>query len=832
MADAQIRITADTTQAERALGGLQNTLKGLAAIAIGGSIVKSLVDIAGQSQELTNKLLSVSDNIGQANAKFSILAETAQKTGSNIGGTVDLFQKLAQSSTFAGSSTDALANIVENFNKTLQISGASGAGAASALYQFAQAMQKGTLNGDEFRNMQETNGFALKILAKELGVTQSQLRMMAEEGKLTADVIGKAFYKNQQITDAYGKTVRTIPQAFENLKTKVMESFRAFDEASGASDKLVLALEFLANNFDTIIKIAAAFFAAFAVGRIVAIAGAIMEIVAALRAMAVMEAIASGGLSLLLGAVAGTAAYVALDKAMEGVNKKHEEEKQKLKEIEAANGKGLVTTKPRSKQAEDLDKALKAQLLSMNAMSAIDEKNTGLRSLALEVERAIAAERVKYAATGDTMSKQQEKDLAAATRRKILAEELGNINKDLQSLQSSTLALNIQDANEYAVKVEMEKYRLSLTQESYDLRKNELELQIRANKAAEASRTILTEARNALANTQVQSNLDPRAQAVEAGVLQKRQQYGTAYTAELEAQHRILLQQNYDLDQQNQVRKTLNDLTRQQTELETAGRASSMFGNTKEGAAVDFGRQQDALKMLRDKGLIDEQSYLDQRVLMNQEAADKMLQYDQKIGEARLKQGGVTNQAIIDAVKMQQANVQMIQQGGIVGAQGVLGALDNVMSAMGANSRKAFEAHKALAIAQAVISTYQAAAMAIAFPPGPPLSFIYVAGAIAAGFAQINAIRSQQYSGKKVGGGVSGGQSYIVGENGPEMFTPASSGNITPNDKLSSGSNVTVNFQIVANDTTGFDQLLASRKGLITQIINDAVLEKGRRSIA
>jgi len=377
----------------------------------------------------------------------------------------------------------------------------------------------------------------------------------------------------------------------------------------------------------------------------------------------------------------------------------------------------------------------------------------------------------------------------------------------------------------------MEKYRLSLTQESYNLRKNELELQIRANKAAEAARTILTDARNALANTQVQSNLDPRAQAIEGAVLQRRQQYGTAYTAELEAQHRILLQQNYDLDQQNQVRKTLNDLTRQQTELETAGRAASMFGSTKEGQAVDFGRQQDALKMLRDKGLIDEQSYLDQRVLMNQEAADKMLQYDQKVGEARLKQGGVTNQAIIDAVKMQQANVQMIQQGGIVGAQGVLGALDQVMSAMGQNSRKAFEAHKALAIAQAVISTYQAAAMAIAFPPGPPLSFIYVAGAIAAGFAQINAIRSQQYSGKKVGGGVSGNTPYIVGENGPELFTPSSSGQITPTDKLGGGGVTNVNFTIVANDTAGFDQLLSSRKGVIQQIISDAMLDRGHRSI-
>lgn len=36
------------------------------------------------------------------------------------------------------------------------------------------------------------------------------------------------------------------------------------------------------------------------------------------------------------------------------------------------------------------------------------------------------------------------------------------------------------------------------------------------------------------------------------------------------------------------------------------------------------------------------------------------------------------------------------------------------------------------------------------------------------------------------GGPVSQGRSYIVGENGPELFTPTSAGNITPNNKISS----------------------------------------------
>jgi hypothetical protein len=43
------------------------------------------------------------------------------------------------------------------------------------------------------------------------------------------------------------------------------------------------------------------------------------------------------------------------------------------------------------------------------------------------------------------------------------------------------------------------------------------------------------------------------------------------------------------------------------------------------------------------------------------------------------------------------------------------------------------------------------------------------------------------------GGPVAGGNSYIVGERGPELFTPSSSGNITPNHAMGGGANITVN---------------------------------------
>jgi phage-related minor tail protein len=153
-----------------------------------------------------------------------------------------------------------------------------------------------------------------------------------------------------------------------------------------------------------------------------------------------------------------------------------------------------------------------------------------------------------------------------------------------------------------------------------------------------------------------------------------------------------------------------------------------------------------------------------------------------------------------------------------------------MFSALGAHNKKAFEAAKAFNIANAIMNTYMGATKALATYP-PPFNFIAAAAVIGMGLAQVATIRNQQYSGRQLGGPVMGGTPYLVGENGPELFTPNTTGSITRNSDLGGGGAVNVNFTIVANDTTGFDELLTSRQTVIKQIISDAMLERGQRSM-
>lgn len=57
--------------------------------------------------------------------------------------------------------------------------------------------------------------------------------------------------------------------------------------------------------------------------------------------------------------------------------------------------------------------------------------------------------------------------------------------------------------------------------------------------------------------------------------------------------------------------------------------------------------------------------------------------------------------------------------------------------------------------------------------------------------------------GRATGGPVSAGTTYLVGENGPELFTSSTSGNIIPNSKMGGGNtiNITVNGALDAEGT-------------------------------
>jgi len=119
-------------------------------------------------------------------------------------------------------------------------------------------------------------------------------------------------------------------------------------------------------------------------------------------------------------------------------------------------------------------------------------------------------------------------------------------------------------------------------------------------------------------------------------------------------------------------------------------------------------------------------------------------------------------------------------------AAGQIGQLASIAKKGGKNQ---FDSYKKLAQTQAVISTAQASANALATPGVPyPVAVGLSVSAGLLGAIQVAAINKEQYQPRANGGQMKAGGSFLVGEHGTELITMGNrNANITPNYKLGGG---------------------------------------------
>lgn len=140
------------------------------------------------------------------------------------------------------------------------------------------------------------------------------------------------------------------------------------------------------------------------------------------------------------------------------------------------------------------------------------------------------------------------------------------------------------------------------------------------------------------------------------------------------------------------------------------------------------------------------------------------------------------------------------------GAASIANSLETVGNLLMKGNKDQFEAGKDMALASASISmtlgAIQAYTSMTSIPYiGPALGAIAAAAVIASGTARIAQIESMKYEAREFGGPVNAGQTYIVGEKRPELFTPSVSGHITP--YVPTGGGTTVSTTQVFQISTG-----------------------------
>lgn len=233
----------------------------LAGFAV-GALVRELGQLADQSKQLDAQLRLATAGFGSLAKAQEDTRRIATTTRNSLEATTKLYAGFVRASQETGRTQEDAARATQTFSEALKIGGAGAAEAASATLQFNQALQSGTLRGDEFNSIMEASPRVARLLADALGVPIGQLRAMAEQGKITSDVLFRALTDTRFTTgiDAEFKQLpQTFSEAMQAITNASIVTFGAFDKGGQFSNAIVSLLSDGTDTFAGLEKLASDF---------------------------------------------------------------------------------------------------------------------------------------------------------------------------------------------------------------------------------------------------------------------------------------------------------------------------------------------------------------------------------------------------------------------------------------------------------------------------------------------------------------------------------------------------------------------------------------------
>lgn len=257
MASTDLSINVNVAQALRNIDTLSSKMDGLTNLsnkistalgAIGTAVsATALAQFSDSITNISNRLVTISKDAGDASRQFAALAAIAIDTRSSFEGVSAVYNKMMMSSKTLGISQKDAAGYTRTLAEALALTGATTAEANSVLLQFSQGLSSGRFQGDELRAILEGNIVIVQALAKEMGVSTTQIKQLGSEGKITAGVMLNALKNSaDEISASFAKMTPTISQAFEVLKTSSMTAFAEFEKYTQTGEKVAYAIEYLA----------------------------------------------------------------------------------------------------------------------------------------------------------------------------------------------------------------------------------------------------------------------------------------------------------------------------------------------------------------------------------------------------------------------------------------------------------------------------------------------------------------------------------------------------------------------------------------------------------
>ena len=198
---------------------LQSALGPLLAVSTAVTAVQKSLSVAFERGAAEQRLKNLSSSTGEYQAALASAASTSEKFGiSQTEATTalaDVYGRLKG----VGFGLKETTEIYEGFNVVAKQSGLSASDAAGTFFQLSQALGKGKLNGDEFVSVAERMPQLLDAIAAETGRSRGELAGMAQEGKISSDVLYRALARSAGAAGDLNGKLTDQQKAFNSLRT-------------------------------------------------------------------------------------------------------------------------------------------------------------------------------------------------------------------------------------------------------------------------------------------------------------------------------------------------------------------------------------------------------------------------------------------------------------------------------------------------------------------------------------------------------------------------------------------------------------------------------------
>lgn len=266
-AQAQRTVERAMRQTDSAASALSGTIGKLVAAFGGLALIKRALDLSDELSMTQARLNNVNDGLQTTAELQQMIYQAAQRSrGEYIGMMQTVAGLKAQTGDTFSSVREAVA-FTELLNKQFKIAGADATAISSTMYNLTQALSTGVLRGQDLNIVMSNAPQIAQRIARYMGVSVGELKELASQGKVTADIVKQAILGaaddiNQQFEkmpmtfgDAMNKAKNIAVKAFEPLGQMIADAINSSqfeDSLNGIAQTLYVVSGILISFFSLV----------------------------------------------------------------------------------------------------------------------------------------------------------------------------------------------------------------------------------------------------------------------------------------------------------------------------------------------------------------------------------------------------------------------------------------------------------------------------------------------------------------------------------------------------------------------------------------------------